>query len=66
MDPTNLYAELQSNPKSRAAYRKLAAYYKNCNQDNIAEAFLYLLEKKNVSDGSNTDKEQRKDTSDNN
>lgn len=65
MDPTNLYAELQLNPKSRAAYRKLAVYYKNCNQNNIAEAFLYLLEKKHVSDGSNTNEKQRKDSSDN-
>jgi len=59
MNPTNLYAEIQANPNSRAAYRKLVEYYKSCNQDNIASAFLHLMEKKfNVSNSTNTHEEQ--------
>lgn len=58
MKITNLYAELQSNPRSRAAYRKLAEHYRNCNQENIEKAFLYLMEKKfELPNNSNPDEE---------
>ena len=65
MEPTKLYAEIQANPKSRAAYRKLAEYYKSCNQSNISEAFLYLLERKfHVPDGADSHEEQRTESTD--
>jgi len=58
----NLYSEIQVNPKSQATYRRLAEHYRNCNQQNIADAFFYLIEKKfNVFNCTDNNQEQRTD-----
>lgn len=62
MKLTNLYSEIQVNPKSQATYRRLSEYYKNCNQQNIADAFCYLIEKKfNVFNSTDNNQKQRTD-----
>jgi hypothetical protein len=61
MIPTNLYAELQSNPTNVVAYRKLAEYYLKAGRKNESEAFLFLIEKRFRANGTDSDQEQRAD-----
>jgi hypothetical protein len=56
----NLYAEIQVNPRSQVAYRRLADYYEAQGQLNEAQAFRDLA--KRLHDNSPpSDEEQRQD-----
>jgi hypothetical protein len=57
----NLFAELQLNPRSQAAYRKISEYYLSLGMKNEADAFQILMKRKFDDNNSHTDKEQRKD-----
>jgi len=46
MQLTNLYAELQANPRNVVVYRELAKYYQSIDMENEAQAFLELIRKK--------------------
>ena len=61
MKTINLYADLQANPYSKSAYRKLAEHYKSVGMNNEAEAFLELIRRKFDADSANADEEQRGD-----
>lgn len=61
MNITNLYADLQANPYSKSAYRKLAEHYKSIGMNNEAEAFLELIRRKFDAHSTNADEEQRAD-----
>lgn len=43
---TNLYADLQLNPRSIATYRDLSNEYRLAGMNNEADAFLELMRKK--------------------
>lgn len=58
MNITNLFAELQVNPRSVATYRKLVDHYKNCNLLNEAEAFEELIKRKFHADSPTSHQEQ--------
>lgn len=55
----SLFAELQINPWSVAAYRQLAEHYKSCNMQNEAEAFQELIRRKLDVDSPHPDQEQQ-------
>jgi|688.fasta_scaffold33908_7 hypothetical protein len=60
MNLTNLYATLQTNPRSKDVYRKLKEKYELLGMLNEAKAFQELIEKKFNADSSNNHKEQSK------
>ena len=64
MKIVNLYAELQTNPRSVSVYRRLAEYYKSCNRHNEAQSFMELIERK-YANSPLVDKEQRTDSESN-
>ncbi len=53
-----LYAEIQANPRSTAAYRKLVELFRKAEMTNEAEAFLQLLKEKFHASGPPLDPEQ--------
>jgi 5-hydroxyisourate hydrolase-like protein (transthyretin family) len=59
MQVLKFYAELQTNPRSKVAYRNLADYYKSRNMQNEADAFLELIRRKFDDHSPSTDQEQR-------
>lgn len=66
MNVLNLHAELQSNPKGIAIYRKLAQEYQRLGMENESKAFLELIRRKFNDNNSNADQEQRKNNKENN
>ena len=48
MSLVSIIAELQTNPRSISAYRRLITEFRNCNKNNEAEAFEALIEKLNA------------------
>jgi outer membrane protein assembly factor BamD (BamD/ComL family) len=62
MEAMKLYAELQVNPNSKTAYRKLAEHYRKMGLTNEADAFLELIRKKFDADGPNTHPQQLENT----
>lgn len=44
MKQTEIIAEIQENPNNLSAYRRLIAYYKDCNLLEEASAFEHLLD----------------------
>ena len=58
---TNLYAELQLNPRSVATYRDLANEYRLIGMNNEAEAIIELIKKKFDEINTSTDQKQRED-----
>jgi hypothetical protein len=58
MKPTKLYADLQINPRNKAAYRRLVDYYESIGMDNEAKAFKDLIERKFNDNSANSDEKQ--------
>ena len=54
MEIYKLYLDLIQNPYSKKTYKDLIKYYKEIDNQKVAEAFKYLLEEKYESDNSNT------------
>jgi len=61
MNPLKLYAELQLNPLSKFAYRKLAEHYAQQGMANEADAFKELIKRKFDADSPDANEEQRTD-----
>lgn len=61
MDLTKLFAEVQANPRSTAAYRRLAEHYERLGQSNEAAAFRTLIDRKSDAHSSDGDARQRVD-----
>lgn len=61
MNPLKLYAELQLNPLSKSAYRKLAEHYAAHGMGNEADAFKELIKRKFDADSPDAHEEQRPD-----
>jgi len=59
MNIVRLYADLQASP-TKMAYERIAAYYKNCNRTNEAEAFEELIKEK-YGRRTHSDQEQQPD-----
>lgn len=55
---TNLYSELQSNPKNLAVYRKISEFYKKNNHENEHLAFEDLIKRKFYANSSSIDQKQ--------
>jgi hypothetical protein len=56
MEITKLYADLQINPRNKAAYRRLVDYYESIGMENEAKAFEELIERKFNDNDSHPDK----------
>lgn len=56
MEITKLYADLQINPRNKAAYRRLIDYYESIGMENEAKAFEELIERKFNDNDSHPDK----------
>lgn len=58
MEITKLYADLQINPRNKAAYRRLIDYYESIGMENEAKAFEELIERKFNDNDSHPDEKQ--------
>jgi hypothetical protein len=53
---TKLYADLQENPRNKAAYRKIQEYFESVGMINEYKAFEELIERKFNANSTNVDK----------
>jgi hypothetical protein len=51
-----LYADLQENPRNKAAYRKIQEYFESIGMTNESKAFEELIERKFNANSPNIDK----------
>jgi hypothetical protein len=51
-----LYADLQENPRNKAAYRKIQEYFESIGMTNESKAFEELIERKFNANSPNVDK----------
>jgi hypothetical protein len=61
MELMKLFAEIQANPGSCVAYRRLAAYYRAAGLPAEAAAFDELIRRRFDADGADLDEERRGD-----
>lgn len=65
MNLVSIFAELQINPCSISAYRRLAEHYNSCNRQHEAEAIEALIKERLNGDHSHINQEQRADNPEN-